>query len=460
MLKLKSEFNVCTVLHELARDFCAENNSTFDKVLLVGMQHMLDTTVDMLSVMKKFGLKDAVIGGKRYSTHTESAKKIKRLGFTYVEDGYQLGYGRFDGCMQEVVHRIWFHALKKIESKKFDLLIILDDGADLLHATPGIFFNSAAAITLKNKPDMIIGIEQTRGGTNHPLFSGLPFPIINVAGSFIKTTIEYPKVAEIVANKVLMSINAMPKKDIKRLPIIGVLGYGTMGKAIARHFLAQGFSVIAYDKNKTKQDELTQIKHYDHASIMIANADIIIGCTGEDVTAKPSNLSALLYSKHKKWLISTGSKDYEFNSLLRTIQNERKGLGYLPDPLQTIHYKNHVGVMLEIIRGGFPVNFTNEAHSIMPEHIWPTRAALMLACFLAADIRHNHFKKYLRNINTFMLPSNIQALILRKYCEYNSSEKKLSRLCELTEQEIDKFISKNSDGVTLYIENESLAEVV
>jgi S-adenosylhomocysteine hydrolase len=452
----KANINVCDILYDLGNAFYEGNKQPFENVLLVGMQHVLGTTVDMLSVMKQFGLTDAVIGGKTYSTHQESAEKIDALGFTYVPDGSQLGYGRFDDCMQEVVHRIWFHALKKIALKKYKLLIILDDGADLLRATPGSFFNELNTAGIKNKPEMIIGIEQTRGGTNHPLFSGLPFPIINVAGSFIKTHLEYPKVAEIIAQQIITLIEQTVVKKRATRPVIGLLGYGTMGKSIASNFVNKGFTVIAYDKNRGKRQEATKIVHYDNSAVLIANADVIVGCTGEDITAIKQNLSALLYSRQKKWLINAGSKDHEFNSLLRTIQNEARALGYVPKPLQTIRYENRGGAELEIIRGGFPVNFTNQQHSVSPQHIWPTRGSLMLACLTACRVRHNTFRQSSRNINTFMLSPEAQVLIMNKYHNLNQEQNPLSQLNQKTMYE---FIMRHSDGELLNLDLKKVAQL-
>jgi hypothetical protein len=57
---------------------------------------------------------------EKYSTHLSSTKKIQDLGFTYIPDCYQLGYGRFDACMNEVVYKIWHKALEKLEQKSID----------------------------------------------------------------------------------------------------------------------------------------------------------------------------------------------------------------------------------------------------------------------------------------------------------------------------------------------------
>ena len=454
-----SSFNVRSILRELANNFCFGNARAFENILLVGVQHILDTTVDMLSVMKEHGLKDAIIGGKTYSTNPLSVKKIEELGFTYVGGEGQLGYGRFDDSMQEIVHKVWFYARKKIEEKNFRLAIVLDDGADLLRATPATLFNGPGAASSKNKPNFIIGIEQTRGGTNHPLFSGLPFPVIDVAGSFAKNKIEYPNVAKLVLNK--MTTLLKNNISIESPPVVGILGYGAMGKAIARCFVKKDFPVIVNDRNNLEKDDFKNILHYDNSSVLIANAGIVVGCTGEDITAKQENLSALLCSGQGKLLISTSSKDREFNTLLRIIQNETGGIGYVPNPLQTIYYKNLTGATITIARGGFPVNFTNEAHSVMPEHIWPTRAALMLACLSAAYMKKSDLDQYVvQRINTIKLPANIQTLILQKYCMLNPSEKELLQLCKLPQNELANLIIEYSGGKTINMVSDTMTEII
>jgi S-adenosylhomocysteine hydrolase len=450
----RSQVDVCSILRQMVKKLYPANADTkeiFKDVLLVAVQHTLSTTVDLLSILQELGLKEGVVGGKAYSTHPESAVKIQQMDFTYVPDSEQLGYGRFDDCMREEIFTIWHKVSEKISQKKYKLMIILDDGADLLRSVPAILFNRERAKATPNLPEMIVGIEQTRGGSNHPLFHGLPFPIINVAGAFAKTQIEYPWVAEIVANKVIKLINENIASIVrtKTIPTIGIIGYGSMGKAVANKLTQNNFSVIVYEANKKNRNEITPAVHYDNAAVLMSNADVIIGCTGKDITVEPANLSALLYSKRNKWLISTGSKDTEFNGLLRIIQNETKTLGYIPNPLNVIQYENYVGGNLEILRGGFPINFTNGPHSVYPEKIWPTRAALLLACLTAIGIYSAPSRKYRRAINIFMLPTQAQLLIIKKYLELNSQDKNMKGLLGLTDKRLLDIIVKQSEGTLL-----------
>lgn len=439
--------SIKNLLLKIAKQYTGEVNNHLEDVLIVSVQHVLETTYDMFAALKAYGLQSAVVAGKSYSTHLPTSKKIEALGFDYIEDSCQLGYGRFDDCMHDVVHRVWAKALEKIAKKKYRVMIILDDGADLLRSTPGIFFDAFKNISFKNKPGFIVGVEQTRGGTNHPLFSGLPFPIIDVAGSHIKTLIEYPRVASVVADKVGEFLSCKCTHMFKRKPIIGVIGYGAMGAAVSKVFVEKGHRVIVYDpqfQNKKCTEE--GVTFYSHSSTLIANANIIIGCTGRDITEDSSNLSALLYSQQDKILVSTSSKDYEFNAFLRVIQNETKEMGVIPNPLENISFTNFVGSNIQVLRGGFPVNFDNSPHCVPPKYIWSTRVALMLSCIYGSSLSARDFSDEKKRVNTVALPSEIQRIILREYLQDYSKDPLLSVFQTMNDDDLESYLESHSDS--------------
>jgi S-adenosylhomocysteine hydrolase len=458
-IRIKTNYDICPLLIRLTKEFSPTQQIDMSKTLLVGMQHVLATTVDMLAAFKSMGLNDAVIGGKRYSTHYESIQKIEALGYTFIPESYQLGYGRFNDSIQKTTHRIWAQALAMCEKKHYELMIILDDGADLLRATPGIFFNGLQSTATIYKPTSIVGIEQTRGGTNHPLFDGLPFPIINVAGCFAKTQIEYPHVANIAAHKTSKAIKECRHK-LPNNPTAAIIGYGTMGRAIARRFQEDGHSIIVYEKNPNQAHASSpNIVFYDNAAVAMANADVVIGCTGEDITENPANLSALLYSRTPKILVSTGSKDLEFNTLLRVIQKSTKAMGHIPDPLAPISHQNNMGSSLLILRGGFPINFDNTAHSVSAKNIWPTRACLMLAALTALRMRDENYTNFARAIKAYMLPPSAQMLIIKHYIRLNPSDPSTSNLKNLDNKQLLEYVISHSEGSMLDIHNDTLVKV-
>jgi len=429
-------FSCESILDEIAKQINPEDNQPFKKVMIVAVQHILGTTVEMFKVLKKLGLKRAIIGGKSYSTHPDSAKALENLGYTFIEAPEQLGYGNYSDCMRETVGNIWNKALASMQESPADLLIILDDGGDLLVSTPGKLFNG-----ISYKPKKVIGIEQTRGGSNHRYFKSVPFPIINVAGSYVKTTIEYPWVADIVAEQVIKKVREKAGTAFSHKPIIGVIGNGTMGKAIVNKFIKKGHCVLVHDiRNKIKDKNVIL---YSDITLLIREADIIIGCTGTDITLELSILNTLLGSIRRKYLVSTSSKDLEFNNLLVYIQERTKQLERTPNPFVDIEYcnpNNPANSKLVILRGGFPINFDNKEHSVPPEKIWPTRAALMSACLMAVQAYH---KGVLKTADILKLDPYVQKLILQKYITINPNDPITKKL---PASNLEQFIAKHSDG--------------
>lgn len=442
----RSDFDCEKTLEAIAKQLKG-NDKPFENVMVVAVQHILGTTVDMFKELHRLGLEKAIIGGKSYSTHADCIDELKSLGYKFIDAPDQLGYGRYDGCMQETVSNLWRTALYEMQKsynngKKVDLLIILDDGGDLILSTPGKLFNG-----IKYKPNRVIGIEQTRGGSNHCCFKGVPFPIINVAGSYVKTAIEYPWVAEIVARKVIREVQAKAEIQLTTKPVIGVVGNGTMGQAITDKFIAEGYLVLVHDKaNKTKHRKA--IWQGDILSL-ISNADVIIGCTGTDITEDPRNLEAILNSIKPKYLVSTSSKDIEFNSLLIYIQEKKKQLEQTPNPLEDIVYTNPDNpacAKIVVLKGGFPINFDNKRHYVPPEKIWPIHAALMGACLMAVRAYQQNL---ITSADVLKLDTESQLLILKEYQRLNPMDPTISGIEALTDEQIKNLVLTESDGIEL-----------
>lgn len=442
--QILAPFSCQAVLEEIAEKLNLDDKQPFKNAMVVAVQHILGTTVEMFTVLKKLGLERAIIGGKSYSTNKDSVQDLKNLGYTLIEAPYQLGYGQYDSCMQETVRNIWSTALKSMQENPAELLIILDDGGDLILSTPGKLFNGIAY-----KPKRVVGIEQTRGGSNHRWFNGVPFPVINVAGSYIKTSIEYPEVANIVASKVIKEVQEKAEAEFIKKPIIGVVGNGTMGNAIISKFKKEGYRVLVHDKMNMTNDKKATWR--SNIPSLISDSDIIIGCTGTDITADIHTLNTILSSINPKCFVSTSSKDIEFNSLLVYIQEQTKQLDETPNPLKDIEFNNPEdsdSAKITILRGGFPINFDNQKHSVPPEKIWPTRAALMSACLMAVQA---HNKKLFKAANVLKLDVYAQQLIIEKYQVMNPDAPSIDKTQGLANGELNEFILKNSDGSELNV---------
>ncbi len=419
----------------------------FENVLLVGVQHMLGTTADMFGVLHKYGLSRAILGGKRYSTHDETVENWKTIdpGYQFVPHTYQLGLGSYDLANQATIQAVWSLALKAMEEKKPELLIILDDGAQLLKSTPGKLFNG-----MKHKPHAVVGIEQTRGGTNGQGFDGLPFPVINVAGAYVKS-IEYEGVVDKVTSVCMDILPTISEGPIKGDSSIGVIGYGNVGKVLVGKLQQQGLrNITVHDPNRALRTAEVPFLHF--LPDLVRNSDVIFSCTGTDVTADELVLQELIkYSGKRKWLVSTSSEDREFNTLLRYIQAKTKKHAKTPCELDDIEFQD-----LGIKRGGFPANFDNQKHSVDPRRIWPTRAALMAACFMAKELQA--CPDLVNSTAIHMLCEYKQMAIINQYRMLNPEDKffvgldnsvagYLSGGAEDKEQALLQYIVEESEGL-------------
>lgn len=433
-INISLDFKVYHILMDLVNIFTNSTEKLFNKVLLIGVQHLLRTTLEMFSVMKQLGLQDAIIGGKTYSTHAKSAQQLEFLGFEYVKAQPQNGLGNFDYCMHQMTSDIWVRALNKIKQNEHELIIILDDGGDLLASTP---------ISILQTHKNIIGIEQTTNGIVNPIVNKLPFPVISVAGAYSKTLIEYPHVAKDIAEKTKHLINKI-NRVAESKPIIGIVGFGMMGNAIINEL--DDYLINVFEKNKPHTN--AQSIHYcDTLSDLITTSDIIIGCTGENIFEDDYALNTLLNSNKNKYLISTGSKDKEFIGLLRHIQKHSTQKDC--EPLNDIKYKNNNDKMIQIIRGGFPVNFTNKAHSVPPEHIWPTRASLLLSCLMGIKINSKKFDLSKLDKNLIMLDPLMQFNIIKMYMTLNANNPHATQLTNLSKEDFINQITKLSKGILI-----------
>lgn len=430
-------------LLKVALEYYSESELPFQSCLIVGMQHMLGTTVDMFQAMKTLGLEQAIVGSKLYSDHKGCIEDFKKLGYHYVGCQEPIGHGLYQESIVKDIHQIWECALRVIKTQSIKSIIVLDDGADLLLNIPNEIYRLC-----RSEGHFLVGIEQTKGGSNRNFFNGLPLPIINVAGAAIKNRFEYQWVAKevmrILCNDFLGSIES----QLGRKPRIGIIGYGVMGLAVASELSQHAFQISIYDPKIKTIPENSEFTQLSNAVVLISGADVIIGCTGTDVTASRPVFDALHYSPTPKWLVSTSSKDLEFNFLLHKCQEQIKRRYCTPDVLQTVVYRNHYGCTISLLRGGFPINFQNTIHCVPPEKIWPTRAGLLLAALMA--LKYQEALKKGGPSTVYQLDARSQMLIYHHYAQIHPADPQLKGLHALSDQELCQYFCNHSQGKILH----------
>ena len=224
--------------------------------------------------------------------------------------------------------------------------VVIEDGGyvvPLLHAKfPKLLENTIGAVE-----------QTTRGIRNDKRISDLQIPVLNVAESKIKNEIEPPHVSDAV----IRNLESLLKGEKLRGSNAAILGYGTIGKEIAKRLKDKGMIVTIYDSDpvkitKAREEGLETVNEPYNA---VKDKFIVIGCSGETSIGREEILSL----SHGTYLVSASSDQREIglieleslSSSKKTITNEdgnEIGTSY------TIRGQNKV---IHLIADGFPINF-------------------------------------------------------------------------------------------------------
>jgi hypothetical protein len=150
------------------------SHKSLENTLVIGSQHILETTHEMFRKLRVLGLRpdNIFLIGKCYSTSLSVWKEMK-------EDNIQVSplsfyfdpLKEFDVQFQGVMEQFLDDILTRVDLKKFDKVILLDDGGFLINLS---------RIKLKTFSHLV-GIEHTSSGFERIKNQELNFPVINVA---------------------------------------------------------------------------------------------------------------------------------------------------------------------------------------------------------------------------------------------------------------------------------------
>lgn len=343
------------------------SSAKFDNVYVIGVQHILETTHSMFRSMFSRGLKPEHISllGKCYSTNLNVYQEMLEDGIYVSPLSFRYdSYISFDEQFENSINQFIESELEKIKSVNPSLIIVLDDG--------GKFLSKIRKVLPKHF--RIIGVEQTSAGYHQLIKNPIPFPVINVARSPVKLSIESPMIAEAAAIRINQALEELSLKPEATL----ILGAGPIGIAIYNQIKNNGL-VKVYDTN----NNLSQIKESDFLKTL-PKYDCIIGCTGKTTISK--NLHKLISAGTS--LISVSSSDREFDSLyLRKLVARNNNC----------HANLFINELL-LVNSGFPVNFDGKRENIHPDQIQLTIA--LIAAAMAQSTKMKSHKKVITPIDS------------------------------------------------------------
>lgn len=342
--------------------------TNLDKTAVFGVQHMLTTTPNWLKAIVDLGIQphNMYFTGKAYSSDPTVERKVQDLGINLFQFPPHKRIGAYQQHARRNMRFMWEQALDDIAKKNIETIIIIDEGARAIENMP-------AFSRLEYK---VAGIEQTRGGLYNGNLHTTVCPIISVASAAAKMQLE----SILIGINILHHVKTFIKHKLKPKTkyVFGIIGNGNIGSALIKFLLSEGHHVCVYDENATTfQKSANRLYRMSSVKTVFAQSDVIIGCTGKDCSRDQNFLEDM--TGHKI-ILSASSEDKEFLSLLNEI-NKTSSDDY--DVLSDITYSPHENAALNIVNGGFPINFNRKKETIAAKDIQLTRG-LLFGAFLQA----------------------------------------------------------------------------
>ena len=243
--------------------------------------------------------------------------------------------------------------LVALKDKKADngLVIVLEDGG---HISPRIHEHfSDLSQTIKGCVEQTTrGIMNMNEWLNKSGGAQLEFPILSVASCSLKRDFEPPHVAEAVIRNINDLLPAISIRGSK----VAILGYGSIGKEIAKQLVSNGANVIVFDPDAQRKLEATQqgFNFSDQVEECVRGKSIVIGCSG----STSINRSALRAMDHGTKVVSASSETYEVTlDDLDQISSKKENLVSNGKLVGTRFFLRPRESAIDLIANGYPVNF-------------------------------------------------------------------------------------------------------
>ena len=293
---------------------------------------------------------------KPYSSVRESLNELVKSGVEVIPMAVEKG-APYEFSLKKGVDLLWQRVIEAQKKKRFKKILIIDDGGDILLSIPWRQLQGAR----------IAGVEQTQRGINRIQDSNIQLPsIVSVASSGVKKIIEADFIGKSVVDK-LQSLQILDS-----VSCVGILGVGSIGKAIKDSLNKLDKESISYDVS-THKNRTSSSTERNSVDTLIQECDLVIGATGED------SLRGIVLDrvKGKKILASASSSNIEFRSILQLT-------AFSEQPFSTVRVPIHTDLTLEILNGGFPVNFDREKEWEPADDIVLTRCLLYIGIMQVA----------------------------------------------------------------------------
>ena len=345
---------------------------------------------------------------KPYSTVRKTYDNLIRAGCEIVQVKMEANLP-YEFAIKKSLELLWDKVIEEQGNLRFKKILIIDDGGEIWRSIP---WNALDRVS-------IAGVEQTQRGITRIIDGqNLKLPVVSVATSGVKKIVESFFIGKSIAQK-LGEYNLLSGKKK-----IGLIGLGSIGLSIAEYLKDRGQKVYFYDTTNNHESS-EQIVSYPSIDSLIDACDVIVSSTGKDA------LKGIAFERisGRKILASASSADIEFASLLKLAKPTDKPFGQR-------YIKLHKNLEIEILNGGFPLNFDREKNATPDEDIVLTWCLMYVGVMQAVKLIESDQRKN----GIYNLDRISQKKVLERWVEEKNKTKDSSSIAE---REIDQIVSSN-----------------
>jgi D-isomer specific 2-hydroxyacid dehydrogenase, NAD binding domain len=342
-----------------------------DDTAVVAVQHMLKQTVDLFQTMGAMGLnlENIFALGKVYSNSTEIIETLRAMGVTVI-DSVMPPPGEFHHCFERDTNRLWEVAGEQLSRRRIKRVLVLDDGGVCITSVPPEVLNRYS----------LCGVEQTSRGMF--LFEEVPppFAVMSWARAAVKLEIGGPVFSQCFIDRLNTEfLGGRPLRGEQ----FGVIGMGSIGRAVASQAVRQGNEVFYCDPHIDRPLPLAvsnRVTKLDSVEELIARCNYLVGCSGRSPFKDKWPL------KHNPGinLISASSGDQEFGPIIEDLKH-KPSFKVASDSWDITSEDGSSGP-IRIAYSGYPYTFVSRGVEAAPTQIVQFDTGGLLAALVQARI--------------------------------------------------------------------------
>jgi len=336
---------------------------------LVAVQHMLYQTVDLLQTAAEMGLnlQNVFALGKVYSNSTPVIETLRGLGVTVVETTHPKP-GEFHRYFEQDARTLWRVAAEQLADRGIKGVLVLDDGGLCITNTPD------AMLERYN----LCGVEQTSLGMFRFRQKAPRFAVMSWARTAVKLEIGGPIFSQCFLDR--LNMHFLGRRTLHGTQL-GIIGMGSIGRALARLALKQGARVSYYDPDSDLQlpSKLgRQVVRLESLEEMLLRCEYVAGCSGRN----PFKNKWPLRHKPGIKLLSASAGDQEFGPIIFYLTQEPD---FKVEPRTwDITSEHGPSGPIQIAYLGYPYNFVSRAPEAVPTRIVQLETGGLLAALIQA----------------------------------------------------------------------------